>query len=315
MHQTARSAATRRHIALAKQAALESMVLLKNDKGTLPISPTVKKVAVLGAKVPYTVDHGGRRHPVPSTSPPTCAPATSDRAAPSPTPRSRPVPSPALQATGGTVPGPLAAVDRSTSPRRRTTGGTSARSRAPRDADFVVVVAGLTPQDEGEEYTAARRRSNASRARACARRQAAERDVPGTSRTSSSPTVAALGKPMVVVLEGGSVIDMPWLAQVPAVVMAWYPGQRGGEALGDLLWGAGERRLLQLRRQAAVHLGQAAQRLRHRSTARSGTTTFDYYVGYRYFDYNKIRRRFSRSEPGSATRRSSTATCSSGAAT
>ena len=30
---------------------------------------------------------------------------------------------------------------------------------------------------------------------------------------------------------------MPWLSQVPALVMAWYPGQRGGEALADLLWG------------------------------------------------------------------------------
>ena len=36
-----------------------------------------------------------------------------------------------------------------------------------------------------------------------------------------------MGKPMVVVLEGGSVIDMPWLANVPAVVMAWYPGMAG----------------------------------------------------------------------------------------
>ena len=43
---------------------------------------------------------------------------------------------------------------------------------------------------------------------------------------------------MVVVLEGGSVIDMPWLDQVPAVVMAWYPGQVGGAALGRLAFGA-----------------------------------------------------------------------------
>ncbi|MEO8000340.1 MAG: glycoside hydrolase family 3 C-terminal domain-containing protein, partial [Arenimonas sp.] len=49
--------------------------------------------------------------------------------------------------------------------------------------------------------------------------------------------VAARKKPMVVVLEGGSVIDMPWLDQVPAVVMAWYPGMSGGRALGELLFG------------------------------------------------------------------------------
>ena len=46
-----------------------------------------------------------------------------------------------------------------------------------------------------------------------------------------------MGKPMVVVLEGGSVIRMPWLANVPAVIMAWYPGQLGGRALGKLLFG------------------------------------------------------------------------------
>ncbi len=44
------------HLALAKRAALESMVLLKNNGGILPISPTVHNVAVVGASVPYTLD-------------------------------------------------------------------------------------------------------------------------------------------------------------------------------------------------------------------------------------------------------------------
>jgi beta-glucosidase len=41
----------------------------------------------------------------------------------------------------------------------------------------------------------------------------------------------------VVVLEGGSAITMPWVDDVAAVVMAWYPGQLGGEALADILFG------------------------------------------------------------------------------
>jgi beta-glucosidase len=42
---------------------------------------------------------------------------------------------------------------------------------------------------------------------------------------------------MVVVLEGGAPIAMPWLSKVPAVVMAWYPGMVGGRALANLLFG------------------------------------------------------------------------------
>ena len=42
------------HIALAQKAAEESMVLLKNSNNTLPIKSTQKKIAVLGAKVNYT---------------------------------------------------------------------------------------------------------------------------------------------------------------------------------------------------------------------------------------------------------------------
>ncbi|WP_163535939.1 glycoside hydrolase family 3 protein, partial [Klebsiella pneumoniae] len=35
---------------------------------------------------------------------------------------------------------------------------------------------------------------------------------------------------------GGPVL-MPWLKQVPAVLAAWYPGQRGGEAVARVLFG------------------------------------------------------------------------------
>jgi beta-glucosidase len=51
--------------------------------------------------------------------------------------------------------------------------------------------------------------------------------------------VAATGKPVVVVLIGGSAITMPWLDRVGAVIDAWYPGEAGGEAVADVLTGAG----------------------------------------------------------------------------
>ena len=49
--------------------------------------------------------------------------------------------------------------------------------------------------------------------------------------------VAATGKPTVVVLVGGSAITMPWLDDVGAVVDVWYPGEVGGTAVADVLFG------------------------------------------------------------------------------
>ena len=49
---------------------------------------------------------------------------------------------------------------------------------------------------------------------------------------------ATLGKPVVVVLVGGSAITMDnWIDDVDAVLMAWYPGEAGGLAIADLLLG------------------------------------------------------------------------------
>jgi beta-glucosidase len=49
--------------------------------------------------------------------------------------------------------------------------------------------------------------------------------------------VAAANPRTVVVLETGNPITMPWLDRVAAVVEAWYPGQRGGEAIANVLSG------------------------------------------------------------------------------
>lgn len=49
--------------------------------------------------------------------------------------------------------------------------------------------------------------------------------------------VAAANPKTVVVLETGGPILMPWLERVAAILEAWYPGQRGGEAIARLLLG------------------------------------------------------------------------------
>lgn len=50
--------------------------------------------------------------------------------------------------------------------------------------------------------------------------------------------VAATGTPVVVVLIGGSAITMSnWIDRVDAVIDAWYPGEQGGHAVADVLFG------------------------------------------------------------------------------
>jgi beta-glucosidase len=44
----------------------------------------------------------------------------------------------------------------------------------------------------------------------------------------------------VVAVMGGSAVVMPWLEEVPATLVVWYPGMEGGAAFGDVLTGARE---------------------------------------------------------------------------
>ena len=86
---------------------------------------------------------------------------------------------------------------------------------AARASDATIVVAGI---EEGEF------------------RDRAKLGLPG-HQEELIERVAATGKPVVVILVGGSAITMPWLSRVGAVLDVWYPGQEGGSAVADVLWG------------------------------------------------------------------------------
>jgi beta-glucosidase len=50
--------------------------------------------------------------------------------------------------------------------------------------------------------------------------------------------IAALGKPVVLVLLNGSALAINWEGQhIPAILEAWYPGQAAGQAIADVLFG------------------------------------------------------------------------------
>ena len=85
-----------------------------------------------------------------------------------------------------------------------------------RSSDVAVVVAGI---EEGEF------------------RDRARLALPGRQEELIN-AVAATGKPVVVVLVGGSAVTMSkWIDHVGAVVMAWYPGEQGGNGVADVLFG------------------------------------------------------------------------------
>ena len=91
------------------------------------------------------------------------------------------------------------------------------------DADAAVVVVGLTSADEGESLVSAGdRKTLALRA----------------EQEELIRAVAAVNPRTVVVLEGGSAITVErWIEDVEGVVMAWYPGQTGGDAIAEVLFG------------------------------------------------------------------------------
>ena len=49
--------------------------------------------------------------------------------------------------------------------------------------------------------------------------------------------VAAANPKTIIVLNNGTPVLMPWLAQVPGLVEAWFPGDEGGHALASVLFG------------------------------------------------------------------------------
>jgi len=50
--------------------------------------------------------------------------------------------------------------------------------------------------------------------------------------------VVKTGKPVVLVFIGGRPLNLNWPAKnVPAIINSWYPGQEGGSAIADVLFG------------------------------------------------------------------------------
>lgn len=100
---------------------------------------------------------------------------------------------------------------------------------AARAADVVVFVGGLTGDVEGEEMKVSYP-GFAGGDRTDLRLPASQRKL--------LEAVHQTGKPVVLVLTTGSAIAVDWAKQnLPAILVAWYPGQRGGNAVAEVLFG------------------------------------------------------------------------------
>ena len=98
-----------------------------------------------------------------------------------------------------------------------------------RQSDAVVMVMGINPSVEGEEMDV-----NVEGFRGGDR---TEISLP-RPQEELIKEVHALGKPVVLVLLGGSALAVNWADEhVPAILDAWYPGQEGGTAVADVLFG------------------------------------------------------------------------------
>lgn len=201
------------HRSLAREMARQSMVLLKNENNLLPLGTDLKTVAVIGPNADARKVLLGNYFGT-STQLVTALDGIRRKLEPD---------CKVLFAEGcdltTTKPGYWGDSPKS--------GFAEALAVAER-ADAVIMCMGISPDLEGEEGAAANSDGGGDRIGL---------DLPGMQEELIKE-VAALGKPLVLVLFSGSPLTVNWAHEhVPAIIQAWYPGEEGGNALADIIFG------------------------------------------------------------------------------
>ena len=98
-----------------------------------------------------------------------------------------------------------------------------------RESDVLILCMGLSPMLEGEEM----------KVKVDGFSGGDRKDVKlPACQTQLMQKLKALGKPMVLVMLNGSAVGINWENDnLPAILEAWYPGQAGGTAIADVLFG------------------------------------------------------------------------------
>jgi beta-glucosidase len=71
----------------------------------------------------------------------------------------------------------------------------------------------------------------------CVNKDLTEPAVPYVDQVAMLKAVSEANSNTIVVIESGNPILMPWLSKVSAVLDAWYPGEGGGPAIANVLFG------------------------------------------------------------------------------
>ena len=198
------------HRQLARRAAQASLVLLKND-GVLPLGPSLKSIAVIGPNANAPQVLWGNYSGIASH---TVTPFEGIRAR-------LPADVKLYYAEGCKVQGTELGT---CAPHGNLTEAVMLAKRA----DVSVLVLGLNSQIEGEQGDAGNSEAAGDKL---------DLELPGLQQQLLE-AVVAVGKPVVVVLVAGSALAVTFAEQLAsALVQAWYPGEEGGSALADVLFG------------------------------------------------------------------------------
>jgi len=226
---------TRADRELARDLARRSLVLLQNEGGLLPLDPAPRRIAVVG---PCADDRrlllGDYHYPAhleilyarPGGSAPSDGPDIAprpDAGAFAPGPWFVPMVT-ILDGVRAAAPDAKVAHARGCDVTGDDRSGLAEAVAAARDADVAIVAvggrSGLLPECTSGEF-----------------RDASDLSLTGL-QSELVRAVAETGTPTVVVLVNGRVFSLPGIAErVPALLEAWLPGEEGGAAVADVLFG------------------------------------------------------------------------------
>ena len=220
--------------ATARQLAARSLVLLKNERNTLPLNKSVGSIAVIGplADDPHAILGAwagagqaadtvtllaGIKEKVPQAKILYAKGVAIEGPGVMGNYDARPATAEAAGGTNVTSAANIEAARRATSPAGP--NSIDEAVRIAREADVVVLAVGETAEMSGE---AGSRTSL---------------DLPGR-QMELIQAIHAVGKPYVVVLMNGRPLTINWLAaNSPAILETWFAGTRGGPAIADALFG------------------------------------------------------------------------------